>query len=66
MRKSRFTETQILRILRECLAAEVAGSIPGMRVIRVLERLIAVRVRPGTITVDNGPEITCRAMLQWA
>jgi len=44
----------------------VTGSIPGMRVVHVLERPIAARGPPDTITVDGGPEFICRAMLQWA
>ena len=41
---------------RESLAMEVDTSLPSIRVIRVLERLIAVRGCPANIRCDNGPE----------
>ena len=51
---------------RECLVIEVDTSLPGARVVRVLERLRATRSLPTTITVDNGPELAGKAMDQWA
>jgi putative transposase len=51
---------------RECLAAEVDLSLPGARVARVLDRLLAHRGRPDRIVVDNGPEFTSKALDQWA
>lgn len=51
---------------REALAIEVAKSIPGERVVRVLERLVAERGRPEVIVMDNGPEFTSRALDAWA
>ncbi len=51
---------------RECVAIEVARSIPGERVARVLDRLAAQRGLPRTIVVDNGPEFAGRALDQWA
>lgn len=51
---------------RECLATEVAASIPGERVTRVLDGLVARRGRPRVIVSDNGPEFTGRAMDCWA
>ena len=41
---------------RESLAIEVDTSLPALRVIRVLERLVAYRGKPKAIRVDNGPE----------
>jgi putative transposase len=41
---------------RESLAIEIDTSLPSQRVIRVLERLIEMREKPGRIRVDNGPE----------
>ena len=41
---------------REILAIEVDTSIPGERVVRVLEELIDWRGTPDEIRVDNGPE----------
>jgi putative transposase len=51
---------------RECLAIEVDTSLPGARVVRVLERLSAAGRRPLHIVVDNGPEFVSRAVDQWA
>lgn len=41
---------------REILAVEVDTSLPGERVVRVLEDLIDWRGKPEEIRVDNGPE----------
>jgi len=51
---------------RECPAIEVDHSLPGLRVIRVLERLALTRGLPSTIVVDNGPEFAGRALDRWA
>ena len=51
---------------REALAIEVAQSIPGSYVVRVLERLVTERGAPGLIVMDNGPEFTSRALDTWA
>src|SRR5215212_9710457 len=51
---------------REVLAIEVDTSLPGERVVRVLERVAAERGVPGAIVLDNGPELTGRALDQWA
>ena len=51
---------------REALAIEVAHSIPGPYVVRVLERLVAEDGRPEVIVMDNGPEFTSRALDTWA
>lgn len=50
---------------RECLAIEVDFSLPGKRVTRVLERLVLFHGSPDCIVLDNGPELTCRAMKAW-
>ena len=50
---------------RECLAIEVDTSLPGARVVRVLERLVRERGRPRQIRTDNGPEFAGRALDQW-
>jgi len=50
---------------RECLAIEVDFSLPGRRVTRVLERLALFHGTPEHIVLDNGPELTCRAMISW-
>ena len=41
---------------RESLAIEVDTSLPSLRVIRVLEKLIKQRGKPASIRCDNGPE----------
>lgn len=46
---------------RECLAIEVAPSLPAARVMQVLETLTAQRGRPEGIVLDNGPEFTAHA-----
>jgi putative transposase len=51
---------------RECLAAEVDTSIPGARVVRVLERLRERRGLPQLLVMDNGPEFAGRAVDVWA
>jgi len=52
---------------REALAIEVDTSISGERVARVLDQVIAGRgAQPGEIVMDNGPEMTSRALDQWA
>ena len=63
---------RVLRILtvedtytREGLATEVDTSIPGLRVRRVLDRLIAEQGRPEELRVDNGPEMIGRAVTSW-
>jgi putative transposase len=52
---------------RESLAVEVDTSISGERMARVLDRVIADRgAQPQEIVLDNGPEMTSRALDQWA
>ena len=50
---------------REALALVVDSSIPGGRVVRELEALIAWRGAPLMIVSDNGSELTSRAVLDW-
>lgn len=51
---------------REALAIEVDTSLPGLRVVRVLERLRERRGTPTAIQLDNGTEFTSRVVDQWA
>lgn len=51
---------------RECLALEADRSLPGSRVVQVLEQVVAQRGRPTVIVSDNGPEFVGRALDQWA
>ena len=50
---------------RESLAVEVDTSLPSLRVIRVLERLVAQRGKPANIRCDNGPEFISHKLEQW-
>ena len=49
----------------ECLAAVPDFSLSGLRVIRELEKIMAVRGKPGVVS-DNGTELTSNAVLRWA
>lgn len=51
---------------RRGLGVEVDTSLPGKRIVRVLERLVAIWGKPAMIVSDNGTELTCNAMLKWA
>jgi putative transposase len=51
---------------RESPAIEVDTSLPGERVVRVLEQLAVTRGLPQTIVCDNGPECRGDALDQWA
>ena len=51
---------------RESLWIEVDTSLPGLRVVQVLERVAQERGFPETIQVDNGPEFISRVVDQWA
>ena len=51
---------------RESPAIEVDTSLPGERVVRVLEHLAVQRGFPETVLMDNGPELTSRVLDQWA
>jgi putative transposase len=51
---------------RECVAIEVDRSLPGARVVRVLEHLRLTIGLPKAIVLDNGPEFAGRALEAWA
>ena len=53
-------------LTRECPAIEVAKSIPGARVVRVLDRIAAERGYPKRMVMDNGPELAGQALDEWA
>lgn len=50
---------------RQSLAIEVDTSLPSLRVIRVLERIIAERGKPTSLRTDNGPEFISNKLQQW-
>jgi hypothetical protein len=52
----RFRTLNVLdTVTRECLAIEVHTSLPGQRVVRLLEQLIHWHGTPKQITLDTGP-----------
>lgn len=51
---------------KECLAIEVDVSLPGYRVVAVLERLAEKRGLPVSVTIDNGPEFAGKTLDTWA
>jgi putative transposase len=68
-----FTDGRRFRILgvvddftRECLALVADTSLPGLRVVRELDVLIATRGCPAMIVSDNSTELTSMAMLRWS
>lgn len=50
---------------RESLCIEADTSLPSLRVIRTLEKLIAQRGKPNNIRVDNGPEFISHKLCEW-
>ena len=63
------TRFRLLNIIddynRESLAIEIDTSLPALRVIRTLQRLIDTRTKPNVIRVDNGPEFISDRLQQW-
>jgi putative transposase len=53
-------------LTRECPAIEVAKSIPGERVVRVLDRIASERGYPERMVMDNGPELAGQVLDEWA
>lgn len=51
---------------RECPGQIVDLSISGERLARFLDHLGRWRGLPETLVMDNGPELTSRAMFEWA
>ncbi len=50
---------------REGLAIAIGPSLPSRRVTRVLDELVAIHGRPSAVRVDNGPEFTSQAFVDW-
>jgi len=50
---------------RESLAIEVDTSLPALRLIRVLERIIEQRGKPVCLRTDNGPEFISHKLQEW-
>lgn len=51
---------------RVCVGQVVDTSISGTRIVRCLEQLRETRGLPGGIVMDNGPEMTSKAMFFWS
>jgi putative transposase len=51
---------------REALRIECGTSIPSSRVVRVMNQLVEVYGKPEAIRLDNGPELTADAFVDWA
>ena len=51
---------------KQCLVIEVDTSLPGRRVVSVLERLAERIGLPNAVTVDNGPEFAGKVLDEWA
>src|SRR5260370_39498150 len=49
---------------REMQAVEVDTSLPSLRVVRGLEKILQHRPLPGRIVIDNGTECTAKALDQ--
>ena len=47
------------------LLVDSSISIPSARVLRVLEELIEIHGKPSALRVDNGPELTSEAFVEW-
>jgi putative transposase len=63
----RFRTLNVLdTVTRECLEIAVDTSLPGPRVVRVLDQLVGQYGAPKQITVDNGPEFVGLALDVWA
>lgn len=50
---------------RESLVIEADTSLPSLRVIRALNKLIEKRGKPANIRTDNGPEFISHQLQQW-
>jgi len=51
---------------RECLGGLVERNITGRHLIDELDRLAVGRGYPAVLRCDNGPELACAAMADWA
>ena len=62
-----FRSLTIVDVLtKESPAIEVAGSLLGVRVVQVLDRLAFVHGLPEVIVLDNGSEMNSKVLDQWA
>jgi hypothetical protein len=59
------TSNQAVYVPAGDLTIEVDTSLPSLRAIRVLERLLEFRGKPQSIRVDNGPEFISDKLKLW-
>lgn len=63
----RFRSLTLVDVLtKECPEIEAARSLPGQRVVQVLDRLAFIHGKPEVIILDNGPEMISKVLDQWA
>ncbi len=58
--------TVVDQFTRECLCLHADGTLSGEKVAVALDKVIALRGAPQSITVDNGTEFTSKALDLWA
>ena len=58
--------TVVDQYTRECLTLHADNALSGEKVAIALDRIVAVRGVPKSITVDNGTEFASKAMDVWA
>jgi putative transposase len=58
--------TVVDQYTRECLCAHADPAQTGSKVVEQMEKLVAVRGAPESITTDNGGEFAGKAMETWA
>jgi transposase InsO family protein len=51
---------------RECLGGLVDRSLTGVDLTDELDRIVRLRGYPAVLRCDNGPELACAAMAEWA
>jgi putative transposase len=58
--------TVVDQFTRECLVLHADNSLSGEKVAMALDKVVALRGAPESITVDNGTEFTSKALDLWA
>jgi len=58
--------TVVDQYTRECLTLHADTALSGGKVVAALDKIVASRGAPRSITVDNGTEFASKAMDHWA
>ena len=58
--------TAVDQFTRECLCLHADTSLNGEKMAAALDRVVALRGAPESITVENGTEFTSKATDLWA